>query len=157
MGLVWLHLFTCGPCLVYTCLHMGLVWFTLVYIWASYGLHLFTYVPHMVYTCLHMGLVWFTLVYIWFTYGPRCEKTCLGCLPTTRAHTSLHIPAVWSAPLLFVYWIVSYLDMLYAIFLLCSLRDWFESPFLGNPKDSFFLLQGLWQNMLSHNIVHKRR
>ena len=42
-------------------------------------------------------------------YGPRWEKTCLRGLRVTKAQNSLHIRAVWSAPLLFPYWKVSYI------------------------------------------------
>ena len=37
---------------------------------------------------------------------PRQEKTCLCHMRTTKAQISLHIRAVWSAPLLFTVWIV---------------------------------------------------
>ena len=33
---------------------------------------------------------------------PRQEKTCFSHMQTTKVQISLHIPAVWSAPLLFV-------------------------------------------------------
>ena len=36
---------------------------------------------------------------------PRHEKTCLCYMRTTKAQISLHIRAVWSAPLLFAVWI----------------------------------------------------
>ena len=36
--------------------------------------------------------------------GPRSEKTCLQCLRTTEAQTSLRVWAGWSAPLLSVFW-----------------------------------------------------
>ena len=48
--------------------------------------------------------------------GPCQEKTCLPCLGTTEVQTSLRICADWSAPLLFAYWKVSYLDLLWAKF-----------------------------------------
>ena len=44
----------------------------------------------------------------------RREKTCLRGLETTKAQTSLPIRAVRSAPLLFSYLKVSYLDLLRA-------------------------------------------
>ena len=37
---------------------------------------------------------------------PRHEKTCYCHMRTTKAQISLHIRAVWSAPLLFTAWIV---------------------------------------------------
>ena len=49
-------------------------------------------------------------------YGPRCEKTCLWGLRTTKVQTSLRIGADWSAPLLFAFWKVSYLNLLKAKF-----------------------------------------
>ena len=44
------------------------------------------------------------------------RKLVFGGLQTTQAQTSLRIRAVWSAPLLFAYWKVSYLDLLHAKF-----------------------------------------
>ena len=46
-----------------------------------------------------------------FIYWPRREKTQFGFL-TTQAQTSLRIRAVWSAPLLFTFWKVSYVNLL---------------------------------------------
>ena len=54
------------------------------------------------------------------TNGPRREKPCLRWLSTTKAQTSMRIRAVWSAPLSFAYWKVSYLDMHQAKFLFSS-------------------------------------
>ena len=48
------------------------------------------------------------------TYGPWCEETCLRLFAKAKAQTSLCIRAVWSAPLLFAYWKVSYIDLLQA-------------------------------------------
>ena len=45
-------------------------------------------------------------------YGPRRDKTCFGGLRTTQAQTSLRIRAVWSAPLLFAFMKVPYVDLL---------------------------------------------
>ena len=87
---------------------------------------------------MHVQQSWVSLL-----YGPWREKTCLRCLGTTKAQTSLRgfIRAVWSAPLLFTYWKLSYLDMLQAnsnfIASLCSWGDWFESRFVGNPEVRF--------------------
>ena len=53
-------------------------------------------------------------------YGPRPEKTCLRGWRTTKAQTSLFIRAVWSAPLLFAYWKVSYKNFLQAKILRAS-------------------------------------
>ena len=44
------------------------------------------------------------------------RKPVFEGLRTTRAQTSLRISAVWSAPLLFTYWKVPYLDLLRAKF-----------------------------------------
>ena len=52
--------------------------------------------------------------------GPQCEKTCLGGLWTTQAQTILRICADLSAPLLFAYPEVSYLDLLRGKFQLSS-------------------------------------
>ena len=49
-------------------------------------------------------------------FGPPSEKICLWCLRTTKAQTSLLIPAVWLAPLLFAVPKVSYQNMLQAKF-----------------------------------------
>ena len=38
------------------------------------------------------------------SYGPRREKTYLRGVQITKEQTSLRVRAVWSAPLLFVYW-----------------------------------------------------
>ena len=52
-------------------------------------------------------------MYIW---ALTQENLSLG-FATTRAQTSLHIHAVWSAPLLFANWkVYSYLDLLQAKF-----------------------------------------
>ena len=48
-------------------------------------------------------------------------KPVFGGLPTTQAQTSLRIHAVWSAPLLFAYWKVSYLELLKGKFQFSSL------------------------------------
>ena len=48
--------------------------------------------------------------------GRVARKPVSGGLQTTQAQTSLRIRAVWSAPLLFVFWKVSYLDLLQAKF-----------------------------------------
>ena len=72
------------------------------------------------------------------------------------------IHPVWSAPLLFAYLKVWYLNLLKAIFnlpaSLYSSGDWFESHFVGNPKDRFchfaahiFLVQN-WPFFLAHWI-----
>ena len=42
-------------------------------------------------------------VVIYIIIGPLREKTCLRCLQTTKAQTSLRICTDWSAPLLFVF------------------------------------------------------
>ena len=50
-------------------------------------------------------------------------------------------PWDWSAPLLFTYWNVSYLNLLQRNFnflaSLWSWGEWLESRFVGDPKDSF--------------------
>ena len=75
--------------------------------------------------------------------GLDARKPVFGGLPTTKAQTSLCIRAVWSAPLLFAYKKVSYLDVLWAKFqdefLAClgSWGDWFETRFVRNPEDRF--------------------
>ena len=48
--------------------------------------------------------------------GLDARKPVFGGLRTTQAQTSLRIRAVWSAPLFFAYWKVSYLDLLQAKF-----------------------------------------
>ena len=53
-------------------------------------------------------------------YGPRHEKPVFGGLRTTKAQTSLRIRTVWSVPLLFAYWKVSFLDLLQAKFHISS-------------------------------------
>ena len=53
--------------------------------------------------------------------GLVVRKPIFRGLRTTQAQTSLRIHAVWSAPLLFAFWKVSYLDLLLAEFQLSSL------------------------------------
>ena len=52
------------------------------------------------------------IVLIRSNMGLDVRKPVFGDLGTTKAQTSLRICAVWSAPLLFAYWKVSYLDLL---------------------------------------------
>ena len=49
-------------------------------------------------------------------FGIDARKPVFGDLRTTKAQTSLHIHADWSAPLLFAFWKVSYLNLLRAKF-----------------------------------------
>ena len=44
-------------------------------------------------------------------YGPRQENTFLPGFAKTKAQTSMHINAVWSAPLSFPFWKVSYQNL----------------------------------------------
>ena len=50
--------------------------------------------------------------------GLNGRKHVFGDLQIRQAQTSLHIRAVWSAPLLFAFWKVSYLGLLQAKFLI---------------------------------------
>ena len=45
-------------------------------------------------------------------YGQRRDKTCLGDLWTTQVQISLCIRTVWSVPVLFSVWKVSYVNLL---------------------------------------------
>ena len=70
------------------------------------------------------------------------EEFCHRGLQTTKAQTSLHIRAVWSAPLLFTNWIVSYLNLLQArlhFFFLVSVavKAGFWYDLIGNSEDRF--------------------
>ena len=71
--------------------------------------------------------------------GLDARKPVFSGLRTTQAQTSLRIRAVWSAPLLFAFWKVSYVNLLQVNFnflaSLCSWGGWFESRFVGNPED----------------------
>ena len=73
--------------------------------------------------------------------GLDATNPVFGGLRTTKAQTRLPFCADWSAPLLFTYWKVSYLNLLQANFnflaSLCSWGDWFESRFVWNPEDMF--------------------
>ena len=84
-----------------------------------------------------------------------------GGLRSTKSQTSLRIRAKWSAPMLFAYWKVSYVNLphwnhteiwkcgtwLYRFLIfaplltflarLCSWGDWFETRFVGNLEDRF--------------------
>ena len=44
--------------------------------------------------------------------GLDMRKPVFGCLRTTKAQTSLRIRTVWSAPLLFAFWKVLYVNFL---------------------------------------------
>ena len=46
-------------------------------------------------------------------FETRHDKTCFCHMRTTKEQISLHIRAVWSAPLLFAAWIVQYFYLLY--------------------------------------------
>ena len=74
-----------------------------------------------------------------FHMGYDVRKPVFRGLQTTMAQTSLHIRAVWSAPLLFAYWKVSYLNLLQVKFnflaSLWSWGDWFESRSFWNPEE----------------------
>ena len=65
--------------------------------------------------------------------GSRREKTCLRRFGNNRRRPS--------APLLFTVWKAPYHSLLHAKFCflasLCSCGDWFESHFVGDPKDRF--------------------
>ena len=69
------------------------------------------------------------------------SKPVFGGLRTAKAQTSLRIPSVWSAPLLFAYWKVSYLNLLQPKFqFLARLFSWAglnEHDLVGNPKNRF--------------------
>ena len=52
--------------------------------------------------------------------GLDARKPVLNGLRTTQAQTSLRIRAVWSAPLLFAFWKLSYVDLLQVKFLFSS-------------------------------------
>ena len=73
--------------------------------------------------------------------GLDARKPVFRGLRATKAQTSLRICADWSAPLLFAFWKVPYLNLLQAkinfnfLASICSWTGWFESPFIGNPKD----------------------
>ena len=72
------------------------------------------------------------------------KSVCPGLHPT-QAQTSLRIHAVCSAPLLFAFWkkyqlatlLTWYRWNLNFLASLCSWGDWFETRFVGNPKDRF--------------------
>ena len=50
--------------------------------------------------------------YLGFLIGLDARKPVFGGLQSTQAQTSLHIYVVWSAPLLFAIWKVSYINLL---------------------------------------------
>ena len=83
--------------------------------------------------------------------GRDTRKPLFGGLRTTQAQTSLLMPAVWSVPLLFAFWKVSYVNLLQVKFnflaSLCSWGDWFETQ-----KTSFIASKprlSHWWEMLS--------
>ena len=63
------------------------------------------------------------------------EEFCHRVLQTTKAQTSLRIRAVWSAPLLFTNWIVSYLFTILSS--LSGWECWFWYDRIGNTEDRF--------------------
>ena len=73
--------------------------------------------------------------------GLDVRKPVFGGLGTTQAQTCLHICAVWSAPLLFAFLKVQYVNFyrwnLNFLASLCSWGDWFETRFVRNPEDRF--------------------
>ena len=91
--------------------------------------------------CKCMDQVIYLIILPIHDMGLNARKPVFGGLRTTQAQTSLRIRADWSAPLFFAYPEVSYLDLLRLIFQflasLCSLGDWFETCFVGNPEDRF--------------------
>ena len=74
-------------------------------------------------------------------FGPQSEKTCLWWFAKTKAQTSLRIHAVWSVPLFFIYWNVSYQNLLQAKFQFSKssllLSRLFLYYLIGNPKNRF--------------------
>ena len=66
-------------------------------------------------------------------FGPQHEKTCFRRMRATQAQTS----AVWSAPLLFAFCKVPYVNLPQVKFQFSSWRDWLETRFVGHPKDRF--------------------
>ena len=59
------------------------------------------------------------------------RKPVFGGLRTTKAQTSLHIRAVWSAPLLFAFLKARYKQKFNFLASLWSRGDWFEFPKTG--------------------------
>ena len=88
--------------------------------------------------------------------GLKARKPVFGVLRITQAQTSLRICAVWSAPLLFAFWKVQYVTCYRWNFNLlanlCSWGDWFETHFVGNPKDRFYPDEAhIWVCTISHS------
>ena len=83
------------------------------------------------------------------------RKPVFGGLRTIQEQTSLCMRADWSAPLLFAFWKVSYLNLLQAKFQflasLCSWGDWFEISFVGNLRQPF-LRQGPYVYSTQHKL-----
>ena len=74
-------------------------------------------------------------------YEPRHEKTCLCYMWTTKTQISLHIHAVWSAPLLFAAWIVStcYSRNCKALASLTGCTGCLSLPWSQTPKTGFLM------------------
>ena len=75
-----------------------------------------------------------------FNMGLDAWKPVFGGLRTIQAQTSLRIRAVWSAPLLFAYWKVLYLDYFNFLASLCNGEH--RTPIWNialseNPEDRF--------------------
>ena len=70
-------------------------------------------------------------------YGPQCRKPVFLGMQTIKEQTSLHVCAVWSAPLLFAYCNVSYLNLLQAKFQFSVAEKTGLSLTVGNPANRF--------------------
>ena len=75
------------------------------------------------------------------------KRPVFGGLRTIKAQTSPHMRVVCAAPLLLIYWTLSYLTCHEGNFnflaSLCSWAGWFVSHFVENPEDS-----------ISHGVAH---
>ena len=72
-----------------------------------------------------------------YNMGLGARKPVFSGWRTTKAQTSLGIPAVWSAPLLFAYWKVSYLNLLQAKFQFSSKETGLKMALSDTLKTGF--------------------
>ena len=90
--------------------------------------------------------------YCWKSYGPRRKKAGIWGLRTTKVQTSLREFAQSDQHhLLFAYIQTCYKWNFYFLSSLCRWAGWFESHFVGNPKDRFSCLPAhmsrlIWRN-----------
>ena len=86
---------------------------------------------------------------------PQPVKTCLQCLPITKVLIRLCIHTAWSAPMLFIYWNVSYLNAIFFFNFLARLCSWEEVwvwHFVVNSERRFCCVEANISILNEHQI-----